>query len=125
MNFLAVIMPVLAATDPAEILKIPSNQAPSNITGMHFTDVLIVIAVSLAILISLIAWALFIRKPKSETTRVRVHKSHDETEELDDGSLRKRKKHKKQRRAHRTRNPTLSEAGGLPPMRTDDTPPPI
>ena len=34
--------------------------------------------------------------------------------------LKRRKRHKRRRREHRGRNPSLSETGGLPPMRDDE-----
>ncbi|HEY6227045.1 MAG TPA: hypothetical protein VI282_07990, partial [Verrucomicrobiae bacterium] len=55
----------------------------------------------------------------------RTYKSRPYAEERDDGTIRKRKKQKRLRRHHRTRNPTLSEVGGLPPLKSDSTPPPI
>jgi hypothetical protein len=73
----------------------------------------------------LVLWAIFIRKPRNEHARTRVYKSPSDVEELDDGTIRKKKRLKRRRRDHRTRNPTLAEAGGLPPMRSDDGPPPI
>jgi hypothetical protein len=30
-----------------------------------------------------------------------------------------RRKHRRRRRAHRPRNPTLAETGGLPPIKTE------
>jgi hypothetical protein len=34
------------------------------------------------------------------------------------------RRHRKRRKEHRQRNPTLAETGGLPPARPDDVPPP-
>jgi hypothetical protein len=87
-------------------------------------DLLVIIAVALLLLTALVCWAIFIRKPKAET-RDRVYKSQLKVEETDDGQIRKRKKHKRPRREHRQRNPTLNEAGGLPPVRPSGNPPPI
>ena len=36
-------------------------------------------------------------------------------------SRKKRRRHKRRRRDHRKRNPTLSETGGLPPKKEDDS----
>jgi hypothetical protein len=127
MNLLLAIMPLFAAQDPAEVLGPPTAHSRTNLTGLQITDLLVVISCILVILTILIVWAVFIRKPKSDLGRTRVYRSHHhaEVEERDDGTIRKRKRHKKQRRAHRQRNPTLSEAGGLPPLRPDQTHPPV
>jgi hypothetical protein len=125
---LSMISPMLAAADPLDILGGGPPVRPSrNLMGLQITDLLLVIICILAILTVLIIWAVFIRKPKNDQARTRIYKSHHRTdvEERDDGTIRKRKRHKRQRRAHRQRNPTLSEAGGLPPMRSDSTSPPV
>lgn len=38
---------------------------------------------------------------------------------------RRRRKWHRRRREHRPRNPTLAETGGLPPIRSEDKPPPL
>src|SRR5687768_11358908 len=81
--------------------------------GLQAFDILVIIAVALLLMTALVCWAIFIRKPKAET-RERVYKSKPRVEETEDGMIRKRKKHRRQRREHRQRNPPLSEAGGLP-----------
>jgi hypothetical protein len=117
------IFPVMAAANPIEQLGVPT--APQNLLGMRATDLLLIILLLVFICTALILWAVFIRKPKNDLTRTRVYKSHPTVEERDDGTIRKRKKHKRQRRAHRTRNPTLAEVGGLPPPKNNSAPPPI
>ena len=91
--------------------------------GLQVSDLLLVIAVALLLLTALVCWALFIRKPDQGGKH--TYKSRPTVQETDDGRIRKRKKHKRPRREHRQRNPTLSEAGGLPPIRPNEGPPPI
>ena len=98
--------------------------APRNLLGMRLTDVLLIIAITLLIGAILVVWAIYIRKPKTETDS-REYKSRPYVEEREDGTIRKRKKRKRLRRHHRDRNPTLAEVGGLPPIKGDSAPPPI
>ena len=118
------LVPILAAI--GEVTSVEDlNVGRNSITGrLQTTDILLIIAVALLLLTALVCWAIFIRKPASET-RSRVHKSHPQVEETEDGMIRKRKKHRRQRREHRQRNPTLNEAGGLPPVRPNSNTPPI
>jgi hypothetical protein len=50
------------------------------------------------------------------------HHHHQEDDENDDhhSQGRRRYKYRVRRRSHRTRNPTLSEVGGLPPVKTQE-----
>ena len=117
--------PILAANpiqDPLDQLGV--QPAPRNLLGMRATDMLLIIAITLVVGLVLILWAVYIRKPKAER-QSRDYKSRPYVEELDDGTLRKRKKRKRLRRHHRERNPTLAEVGGLPPLKGDSAPPPI
>lgn len=114
--------PLLGATDPAEVLNAGAT-ATRNATRLHMTDLLIVITLCLLLMTALVVWAVFIRKPKTDGSRARIHKPRAQVEEREDGTIRKRKRIRKQRRAHRERNPTLSEVGGLPPQRPDGAPP--
>ena len=120
--FARILVPIFAAVDPVDLLN-PNNRR--EVVGPRHTDLMMIIAASLLLMTLLILWAVFIRKPRNESTRARIHKSRPTVVETEDGKIRKRKKLKTPRRAHRTRNPTLSEAGGLPPLRPDGTPPPI
>jgi hypothetical protein len=109
--------------EPRKVTPDDLKQGVSGLSRLRGTDLLVVIAVSLLLLIALVAWAVFIRKPKNEHARTRVYKHRPREEETDDGMIRKRKRHKRPRREHRQRNPTLSEAGGLPPVKSDGGPP--
>ena len=112
---------MLAVDSPLEGLP---TVAPK-VGGMRIQDMLAILVPVSVIMLLIVLWAVFIRKPKNEHGRTRVYKSAEEDfEELDDGTIRKKKRHKRRRRDHRTRNPTLAEAGGLPPMRPEDAPPP-
>ena len=119
--FFAKITPLLAEA-PSDSLGLPVGAA-GGAHSFRAVDILVVIVAILLVMTLLICWAIFIRKPRNEQTRTRIYKSHSHAEEeLDDGTVRKRKRHKTPRRSHRTRNPTLAEAGGLPPVRPSDSP---
>ncbi len=79
---------------------------------------------------SLLALALFIwvylrfrkKRQKAEASDFRRMTSPSkEKSDEGDGSQRRRKRHR--RRAHRPRNPSLQQTGGLPPPRPEDEPP--
>ena len=79
----------------------------------------------LAVVGAIVAWAIFIRKPKDDRQRRHhwrdqrrdSHRSHHKSWRLFGHGGRRRKK-------RRPRNPTLAETGGLPPPRSPDLPPP-
>jgi hypothetical protein len=66
-------------------------------------------------------WAIFVRKRR----RKRKHRYHYPSkdahrlsqEHADEESRSRKRKWRRRRRDHRPRNPTLSETGGLPPIR--------
>ena len=119
------LLPILAANEVQNPLdQLGVQPAPRNLLGMRATDMLLIIAITLVVGLVLILWAVYIRKPKTER-QSRDYKSRPYAEELDDGTIRKRKKRKRLRREHRERNPTLAEVGGLPPLKGDSPPPPI
>jgi len=121
LNFIPIFAanPVQGPLDPFGV-----QPAPRNLLGMRATDMLLIIAATLLVGLTLVLWAVYIRKPKSER-HDRTYKSRPYVEERDDGTVRKRKKRKRLRREHRERNPTLAEVGGLPPLKGDSAPPPI
>ena len=115
--------PILAAAQVQNPLdQLGVQPAPHNLLGMRATDMLLIIAITLLVGLALVCWAVYIRKPKAER-HGRDYKSRPYAEELDDGTIRKRKKRKRLRRQHRDRNPTLAEVGGLPPLKGDSAPP--
>jgi hypothetical protein len=117
--------PIFAATVvESAINQLPVQPAPRTLLGMRLSDMLLLVGVALLIAVALIIWAVFIRGPKDERSERNYH-SRKYVEERDDGTIRKRKKHRRRRRDHRQRNPTLAEVGGLPPLKSDSTSPPI
>ena len=118
-------VPIFAAAETANPLdQLGVQPAPRNLLGMRATDMLLIIAITLFLGLILLAWAVYIRKPKAERGE-RNYQSRPYVEEREDGTIRKRKKRKRHRRDHRQRNPTLAEVGGLPPPKGDAAPPPI
>jgi hypothetical protein len=79
---------------------------------------------ALFLVISLILiWAIFVRKPPRKR-KYHYHypstKSHpNAVDGGGSGEAPAKKKWRRRRREHRPRNPTLSETGGLPPIRPD------
>ena len=117
--------PILAAAAVQNPLdQLPIQPAPRNLLGMRASDMMLIIGIATALALVLLIWAVYIRKPKRDSEK-RIYESRPYAEEREDGTIRKRKKHRRRRRDHRTRNPTLAEVGGLPPLKTDPTPPPI
>lgn len=93
------------------------------------------------VVVVVMLWAIFIRKRKDEDSRRYSYRGEGATtsasspgtprvvsnaEGTNQSSEGKRRRRRRRRRAHRPRNPTLAEAGGLPPVRaesfTDDPP---
>ena len=92
---------------------------------------LIVFAAVGLVTVLVLVWVVFFRK--SRRRQHGRHHSHHHAQEPaqdavaaeDDGDPsqpRKRRKWRRLRRPHRPRNPTLSETGGLPPVRTGGPP---
>lgn len=92
---------------------------------------LIVVGAAAVVTVGVMVWAVFFRK--SHRRRHRHHHSHfdsqedvraaaAEDQEGEASESRKRRKWRRPRRAHRLRNPTLAETGGLPPVRTGGPP---
>ena len=79
----------------------------------------------------ILAWAIFIRKPRDDRPRRYRYPAPPEKEEAgkneqSGNSGRHFRRKKRRRREHRNRKPTLAETGGLPPLREDvpsDDPP--
>ncbi len=78
-----------------------------------FGDVGLAFLAGIVILLGSVIWAVFFRKSSGETAYAGKIDSHN--------FGRRRKKKKERRRPHRGRNATLSETGGLPPLRSDFT----
>ena len=103
---------------------------PSNSTT---SQTLMVVGVLLVTSLLVFIWAAFFR---SQRRRHRHHHYHypEPSEPPAPGTapknqhdtkfLARLKRRRIRRREHRSRNPTLAEAGGLPPIRPDEPPPP-
>jgi len=121
MNRLSV---MLAQVDPKEL---GSYWQRSNVSKAGLGT--LITAISFVTLLILI-WAIFIRKPGGERPRRYRYPNRPNAEplaktELNGGSGHSRRK-RRRRREHRPRKPTLSQTGGLPPVREDvpsDDPP--
>src|SRR5215212_724605 len=99
--------PILAAAGvPNPIDQLPVQPAPRNLLGMRAEDMMLILGAAFLLALALVIWAVYIRKPKREESE-RVFESRKYIEELEDGTIRKRKKHRRRRRDHRGRNPTL------------------
>jgi hypothetical protein len=83
--------------------------------------VAVVLMSILGVVLVVVLWAVFVRKPARANERGRlVPSSGSGTDESTaDGGRRRRR-----RRERRGRNPTLSQTGGLPPLKNDDSRPP-
>jgi hypothetical protein len=111
--------------------EIRSATAPvGKSTGLVLSDVLLILGAVLAISLGLFVWARYIRKPRQERSRpyeIPTPQTVPQDDSDEGGSTRSHSRHRRHRRRHRRRdhrkrNPTLAEAGGLPPAR-DAVPP--
>lgn len=105
----------------------------------------VILGVIAVVVLGLAAWSVTaLLKPTGERTRHRKHRHRDDREEGgprddadeqhaddaaadesdDQGQHGEKKRRQRRRREHRPRNPTLSETGGLPPIRTEAPPGP-
>ena len=117
--------PIFAASAvQSAIDQLPVQPAPRTLLGMRMSDMVLLIGIAILLGVALLIWAVFVRGPKQEREQHK-YESRKYVEEREDGTIRKRKKHRRRRRDHRQRNPTLAEVGGLPPLKSDSTPPPI
>lgn len=90
--------------------------------GLLLTDTVIILGAVLALVMLIVIWAVFIRKREDRRyNTLKVPNTRNREEGNEDGKHRKRRRH--HRRDHRSRNPTLAETGGLPPIRPDQPPP--
>ena len=109
----------------AKIEELPPalHPSPSRLPTYYLTDILLIVGGAVLIMIGLIVWVVFIRGPKQPGGSRRIYKYSNPAVQFADPNSRhnrKRKRRKKRRREHRGRNPTLSQAGGLPSPRGDD-----
>lgn len=105
-------------------LEVPGRELPRAGAGPNFgRDILLIVAVGLGLLLLLVLWAAYFRRPARPEAG--SHRSHRILEEGEEGGQHgHRHRRKKRKRDHRSRNPTLAETGGLPPRRPDEESPP-
>jgi len=93
--------------------------------GPGMREGLVVIGTMLLVILLPFIWAVFWRKRRRRKHRhhspAGSHASHREGSSVvsDDEAPAGRRKRRRQRREHRPRNPTLSETGGLPPIKPE------
>jgi len=113
----------LAAVEPPSL---PSTAGPEPIaptSSMHLQDILLVAGIVLILAFLLFVWVYMTRKkrrPQVTESGAKVIYKLDK-DELEHASRHRR--HRKRRPNHPDnlpRNPTLAEAGGLPPVRPDE-----
>ena len=115
---------LLADAETDEIMSSWRFMDPSTRAGL-----IIFSAIGLVILLVLL-WAVFLRKSRRRHSRHHSHEHSSSPNEApeapnDEGDLsppQKGRKARRTRRRHRSRNPTLAETGGLPPVRPEDSP---
>ena len=75
------------------------------------------------VILAILAWAIFIRKQKSKRRRIYKRQPHTWQQSEDAEKRRRRPRHRRKRVSDAPQNPSLADAGGLPPRRPDDVPP--
>ena len=94
---------------------------------------LIIFTAIALITVSVLVWAVFLRKPRRRQHSHQHNHHHSRAPARDEAAAdgddattqpRKRRKWRRPRREHRPRNPTLAETGGLPPVRRGGPPEP-
>ena len=101
------------------ILLLDSGIPGSNsfLSSLTYPFLIIGIAIGLVILSGLLCF-LFKRSSNSSSQSSKTHRLTKSKTAIDDVS-KKRRKRRRRKKDHRKRNPTLSEAGGLPPVTYD------
>lgn len=104
----------------AQVPDIPGI-TPAARSGPDTTSmVALVLAAVLGVVLLVVLWAVFIRKPARAAERGRLVESSPATEAERSGRSSRRRK---RRRDNGVRNPTLAETGGLPEVRIPRKPP--
>lgn len=118
------LMPLLAAATLEENERTIRTALETSKPSISRETILVLVAIGVLSAILLI-WALFIRKRPKDVHGSKVIVESDRKSQRYGSSGRRR--HRKRRPNHPDnwgRNPTLAETGGLPPLRSDDPPPP-
>jgi hypothetical protein len=118
-----------------ETLPIPDDPGFFVTHPLHygFRDRVILFSTLLAVVIGVLAWAIFIRKPHRRRRRHYHYPKHGnpasapptgQTPPPAGEPVREHSRHRHRRSRHnRTLNPTLAETRGLPPVRGNSRPP--
>ncbi|HKI68010.1 MAG TPA: hypothetical protein VKA67_00355 [Verrucomicrobiae bacterium] len=94
----------------------------SSASGLH--QAFVILGVFFLVALGVFIWAVSIRKPQRRRfSRWRRSHHHPSPNGLpkSEPTRSRRKRHRK----YRSRNPTLAEVGGLPPVHEDEPPPPL
>ncbi len=108
-----------APVDPNVLME----QAPPQTSGLALKDILLIVGIILLVAFLLFLWVYVTRKnkhPEYTEGGAKIIYRADEREGEHSGH---RRKHRKRRPSHPDnlpRNPTLAEAGGLPPVRPEE-----
>lgn len=89
---------------------------------VHLTDVFLLLAAILAVTLALLLWAKYMRKGRKADRHTRVlDPTPRPAEEPDRAERSHHRRHRRKRKRPRftDRKPTLSETGGLPPLRPE------
>jgi hypothetical protein len=117
---------LLAAVEIDEYLKQRATE-PGLQRSTH--ESIFLFGVLLTLALALFIWAYFLRRKRHRLHARRKHSpplsqyNAGKVVTVLQGGRRRRKRYRR-RREHRPRNPTLAETGGLPPIRSEDQPPP-
>lgn len=85
---------------------------------------LIIFTAFAVVILGIFIWAAFIRKQKSKRRRIYRRQPHTWQQSGDEEKSRRRHRHRRKHTPDLPQNPSLADAGGLPPRRADDVPPP-
>src|SRR6478672_5261652 len=83
-----------------------------------YREALLVFGSLFLVVLLVFSWAYFVRKRGRRKHHHHHHRGESQREKPEQSSP--RKKWRRRRREHRPRNPTLSETGGLPPVRSEE-----
>jgi len=101
-------------------------------TNPAFRELVYIVAAIAGITLVLLIWAAFIRRKSRRHHSHHHHHHHHEpkpaeatgvtSNEEEPAQPGRRRRRRRSNHRHRPRNPTLAETGGLPPVRSEDTP---
>ena len=96
-----------------------AKQGPSpKESDLKADDLMVTIAIGLFIMVVIVALVGLFRRSKAGRKRlVTESRLVPDSDEIESNTAHSRRRRRRRRRAHRPRNPTLAETGGLPPSR--------